>query len=295
MSGRRAEMLLPILVILLLLFCSSIVHADSVSTGATVTVINAAPTIDNLYLLPDDNPAIPGVRVINHNPNTNKTVTIVANVSDDNGRDDVANVTAEIAGPGVVEDSPVNLSFDTPVNIATAIYKGSFNMSNHLEGDYKVEVTVTDAGGLNDTGSKNFTYAICKLPDLVITDIWIVKVGEKIRVYYNIKNIGTQRALPSYCNLTIEGVFEERDRVSALQPGQGTTERFDLYEWICTPLNDTIITVCADYEHSITECIENNNCRTDIWSCTSSTQQVQSSSGGNIILDAFKAILSFFE
>jgi len=294
MKGRRAEMLLPILVIMLLLFCSSIVHAESVSTGATVTVMNTAPTIDNLYLLPDDNQAIPGVQVINHNPNTNKTVTIIANVRDDNGWDDVFNVTAEITGPSVVEDSPVNRSFDISDNIATAIYKGSFNMSNHLEGDYKVEVTVTDAGGLNGTSSRNFTYTICKLPDLVITDIWIVKAGKKTRIYYNITNIGTQRALPSYCNLNIDGVFVERDLVSALQPGQSSTERFDEYEWICTPLNDTIITVCADYEHSIMECIEHNNCRTEIGSCTSSTQQVQSSSGGNIILDAFKAILSFF-
>jgi hypothetical protein len=291
MKGRRADILLPILVILLLLFSSSIVHAESVSTSATV--INIAPTIDNLDLLPDDNPAILGVQVINHNPSTNKTVTIVANVSDDNGWNDVVNVTAKITGPSVVEDSPVNLSLDTSVNIATAIYKGSFNMSDHLEGDYKVVVTATDAGGLNDTSSRNFTYAICKLPDLVITDIWIVRGEKKTRIYYNITNIGTQRALPSYCNLSIDGVFEERDLVGALQPGRSSTERFDLYEWICTPPNN-IITVCADYENSITECIENNNCRTEIWSCTSSTQQVQSSSNGNIILDAFKAILSFF-
>jgi hypothetical protein len=292
MRGRRAEILLLILVIMLMLFSSSIAHAESVSTSATV--INTAPTTDNLDLSPDDDPAIPGVQVITLVPNRNKVVTIVANVSDKNGWDDIVNVTAEIAGPDVVEDSPVNLSLDTSVNIATAIYKGSFNMSNHLEGDYKVEVTVTDAWGLNGTNSRNFTYAICKLPDLVITDIWIVKAGKKNRIYYNITNIGTQRALPSYCNLTINGVFEERDLVSALQPGQGSTERFDLYEWMCTPLNNTLITVCADYENSITECIENNNCRTEIWSCTSSTQQVQSSSNGNIILDAFKAILSFF-
>lgn len=292
MKGRRVEILLPILVILLLLFCPSIVHAENVSTSATAK--NTAPTIDNLYLSPDDNPAIPGVLVINLYSGTNKTVTIVANVSDDNGWDDVVNVTAEITGPSVVEDSPVNLSLDTAVNIATAIYKGSFNMSNHMEGDYKVEVTATDAGGLNGTSSRNFTYAICKLPDLVITDIWIVKVGGKTRIYYNITNIGTQKALPSYCNLTIDGVFEERDRVSALHPGRSSTERFNLYEWICTPLNDTIITVCADYENSITECIEHNNCRTEIWSCTSSTPQVQSSSGGDIIHRFFEAILSFF-
>ena len=294
MKGRRAEILLPILVILLLLFCSSIVHADSISPGATVTVINAAPTVDNPDLLPDDNPAIPGVQVINHNLSTNKTVTIVANVSDKNGWMDIANVTAEITGPSVVEDSSVTLSFVSAVNITTAIYKGSFNMSNHLEGNYKVEVTVTDAWGLNGSSSKNFTYAICKLPDLVITDIWIVKVEKKTRIYYNITNIGTQRALPSYCNLSVDGVFGERDLVCALQPGQSSTERFNLYEWICTPPNNTIITVCADYEHSITECIEHNNCITEIWSCTGSTQQVQSSSGGDIIHKFFEAILSFF-
>lgn len=291
MRGRRAEILLPILVILLLLFCSSIVHAETVSTSATA--INTAPTIDNLDLLPDDNPAIPGVQVLNPDPNANKTVTIVAKVSDDNGWKDVANVTAEITGPSVVEDSPVNLSFDTSVNITTAIYKGSFNMSNQSEGEYKVEVTATDAGGLNGTSSRNFTYAICKLPDLVITDVWSVKVGKKTRIYYNITNIGTQRALPSYCNLSVDGVFVEHARVSVLHPGQSSTERFNLYEWICTASNNTI-SVCADYENSITECIENNNCGTEKWSCTSSTQQVQSSSGGDIIHKFFEAILSFF-
>ena len=145
------------MVILLLLFSPLIVHADSVSTSATAK--NTAPTIDNLDLSPDDDLAIPGVQVINLYSGTNKTVTTVANVSDDNGWDDVVNVTAEITGPSVVEDSPVNLSFDRGINVTTAVYMGSFNMSNQSEGEYKVEVTATDAGGLNGTSSTNFTYS----------------------------------------------------------------------------------------------------------------------------------------
>jgi len=292
MKGRRAEMPLLLLALLLLLFFPTIAYAEGVSTSATV--LNTAPTVNILDLSPDDNPEIPGVQVITPDPSTNKTIAIIATVSDDNGWDDVTIVTAEISGPSIIPESPLDLRFDSAINITTALYKGSFNLSDHSEGAYNVKVTATDAGGLNNSISRNFTYAICKLPDLVITDIRMVKVGGKARIYYNITNIGTQKALPSYCNLSVDGVFEERDRVSALHPGRSSTERFNLYEWICTPPNDTIITVCADYENSITECIETNNCRTEIWSCTSSTQQVQTSSGGNIILDTFKALLQVF-
>ena len=252
--------------------------------AANATVLNAAPSVD-VELTPDDEPAMPGMQVINPDPTTNKTVTIIANVSDMNGWDDTVNasVRANITGPSVVEDSPVNLSFDHAVNVTTATYKGSFNMSNYSGGDYKVEVTATDAGGLTDIGSMNFTYsyAICELPDLVITDVGIEKVGKKNRIYYNITNVGIERAPPSYTNLTVDGVFVARDHVKPLKPGQSSTERFNTYEWVCTAPNDTV-TVCADYENSITECIETNNCRTEIWSCT------------NIVISFFKAIAQLF-
>ena len=134
------------------------------NAGVTATVLNAAPGV-SVDLTPDDVPAMPGVQVINPEPaTTNKTVTITATVCDLNGWDDIVNtsVAATITGPSVVVESPVNLSFDTVVTATTVVYTGSFNMSNHSEGDYEVEVTATDFGGSTGAGAKNFTYSYSK-------------------------------------------------------------------------------------------------------------------------------------
>ena len=128
---------------------------NDVTIGANV--LNIAPSVD-VGLIPDDDPVTPGVQVINPDPTTNKTVTIIANVSDKNGYAHIASVIANITGPSVVEDSPVSLSFDSVVNVTTAIYKSSSNMSNHAVGDYEVEVTATDFDGLTGVGSENFRY-----------------------------------------------------------------------------------------------------------------------------------------
>ena len=141
--------------------------ANDVTIGATV--LNSAPSVD-VELTPDDDLVTPGVQVINPEPTTmNKTVTIIANVTDMNGYDDLTGVViATVTGPSVIEESPVNLSFDTVVNVTTVVYTGSFNMSNHSEGDYKVEVTATDNGGLISVGSKNFTY-LYGTPVVIVT------------------------------------------------------------------------------------------------------------------------------
>ena len=146
----RMKLWIGILTIVIVVLCSTFVLADNV--GIDTTVPNTAPSVD-IELIPDDDPTTPGVQVI-----TNKTVTITATVVDMNGYDDIISVIANITGPSVVEDSPVSLSFDGVVNVTTAVYKGTFNMSNHAEGDYKVDVTATDKGGLTGVGSKNFTY-----------------------------------------------------------------------------------------------------------------------------------------
>jgi len=129
------------------------------NAGTSANVINSAPSVD-VELTPDDDPSTPGVQVITPDPSTNKTVTITATVTDMNGCDDLTGVVrATITGPSVVEDSPVSLSFDHTVNVTTARYNGSFNMSSHLEGDYKVEMNATDKGGLTGVGSENFSYS----------------------------------------------------------------------------------------------------------------------------------------
>ena len=155
----RSDVLVAIILIASLVLSCLPVYATG--AGVTATVLNSAPSVD-VELTPDDDPATPGMQVINPDPTTtNKTVTITANINDLNGWDDIVNtsVTATITGPSVVEDRPVNLSFNSVVNVTTATYTGSSNMSNHSEGDYKVEVTATDYGGLTGIGSKNFTYS----------------------------------------------------------------------------------------------------------------------------------------
>jgi hypothetical protein len=154
----RMKLWIGILTIVIVVLCSTFVFVLADNVGIDTTVPNTAPSVD-VELTPDDAPTTPGVQVIKPYPSTNKTVTIIANITDMNGWDDLSGeVTANITGPSVVEDSPVSLSFDGVVNVTTAVYKGTFNMSNHSEGDYKMEVTAIDFGGLTGVGSKDFTY-----------------------------------------------------------------------------------------------------------------------------------------
>ena len=151
-----------IILIVLVILIASAAHLTSVSANSATsntTVLNAAPTVD-IGLVPDNDPAASGVQVINPDWEFhNRTVMITATVSDMNGWDDLTGiVTAVITGLDPVDDSHVSLTFDHNTSVAIAVYTGVFNMSAHAEGDYTVEVTADDAGGLSGTGSENFTY-----------------------------------------------------------------------------------------------------------------------------------------
>ena len=144
---------------ILLLVVAPVAIGNAIGNDTVVqTVTVLAPPGVTVELTPDDDSVTPGVQVINPDPSTNKTVNITAAVSDGDGYSNIVSVIANITGPSVVEDSPVNLSFDSVVNITTAVYTGSFNMSNHSEGDYKVEVRATDFGELTGVSSRNFAY-----------------------------------------------------------------------------------------------------------------------------------------
>ena len=153
---NKLPIVLAVVLTALMLLVSSSVYASGVTSSATV--LNAVPTV-GVGLAPDDDLVAPGVQVINPDWQTqNRTVTITATVTDMNGYDDLTGtVTAVITGPGLVNDSPVSLTFDYNTSV-TAVYTGVFNMSAHAEGDYTVEVTAYDAGGFSGTGSKKFTY-----------------------------------------------------------------------------------------------------------------------------------------
>lgn len=138
-------------------------YAADAETSAYVR--NTAPTVA-VELIPDDDPFTPGVQVINPLPATNKTVTIHATVTDLNGYDQLTGVvSAVITGPSPVNESPVTLSLDYALDETSAVYTGSFNLSVHLEGEYTVEVTTADNGGLPGEASATFTYLYAAPPD----------------------------------------------------------------------------------------------------------------------------------
>jgi len=163
----KNEKLHTLLLLILVISTSPYVYADNLATSANIH--NIAPAVD-AGLTPDDSSA-PGVQIINLDTSANKTVTISANITDMNGYGDIVRVTANIMGPSVVEDSPVSLSFDTAVNVTTVRYKGKFNMSDHFEGDYKVEITATDSRKLTGVGSTNFIYLYALQPTTTVTSI----------------------------------------------------------------------------------------------------------------------------
>jgi hypothetical protein len=125
--------------------------------GFNLTLPVLVPSVD-VELIPDDDSATPGVQVINEVPETNRTVTITADVTDPDGYENITGVTADITGAGTVEDSPVSLMFVSNSSATTARYTGRFNMSNHLVGDYEMVVRATNTGGFTGTSSKSFIY-----------------------------------------------------------------------------------------------------------------------------------------
>ncbi len=151
----RKEYSLVFIILTALIISPLPLYAENAVT--TVSVTNSVPIV-GVEIAPDDDPAAPGVQVINPDPTTNRTVTISATITDLNGYDDLSIVVANISGPSVVDESPLTLSFYEAVNSTTAIYKGSFNMSTHAEGDYRVAVTAMDYGGSAGLDAMNFTY-----------------------------------------------------------------------------------------------------------------------------------------
>ena len=98
-------------------------------------------------------------------------------------------------------------------------------------------------------------------PDLEITDIW----HEGSKIYYKIKNVGTEEAGSSRTSLTVDGDYKKYDSVRSLGAGEERTESFR-YTWACTKPSDEI-KVCADYKNAVAESNEGNNCKTETWAC----------------------------
>ena len=160
MKGILVKGMLALLVVGIL--AAMIAPAMSADPVTSANVSNSAPVVCDKWEEPDDDVNKTGTQVA---PNASgvKVVTIKACVSDDNGNDDIANVTAAVTGPGT--SSPptwsVTLIANTTVSCDAGCtgYSGTFNMDpDDPAGIYTVVVTVTDQAGATGTMNNTFEY-----------------------------------------------------------------------------------------------------------------------------------------
>jgi len=110
-------------------------------------------------------------------------------------------------------------------------------------------------------------YAAEVQPDLVITDKWI-NWPINCTICYNITNTGSGTAQAGHnTTLYVDETEVAHGQVpQELTHGESYIGCFEGYGWVYTPLEDNI-TVCADYNETIDESNETNNCLTNIWKC----------------------------
>jgi parallel beta-helix repeat protein len=185
-----------------------------------------------------------------------------------------------------VDFGPDELNFIENVTI-TVEYKDSDIPAGHTEDEMALLVWENDrwntiAGSIADVEENTVSgqvdhlsiYAAginpipqTSLPDLKITDIWVVW-PDNCTICYNVTNVGNGTALAGHnTSLFVDGVEKAYDCVTeGLSPNESYIGCFLDYDWIYTPPEDNI-TVCADINNTVSESNESNNCQPNTWKC----------------------------
>ena len=132
---------------------------------------------------------------------------------------------------------------------------------NVTEFDHVITQEEVNNGGFE----QNITISLpSRKPDLVVAKEWVC---DNCTICYNVTNIGDGIAQAGHnTTLYVDGEEVAYNIVPVvLVPGEGYTGCFD-YIWTYTPPSDNI-TVCADFNNTIEESNETNNCLTGVWKC----------------------------
>ncbi len=144
---RRLGILVAVLALVL-----PFVMSDSATIQ--VTVQGAAPTVDNIVIAGTDVAA-----TVSPSAGTTVSVSLAAEVTDNNGHGDISGVQCEITGPGTVQDSPVTMSAGTVIGSTTREYTGSFDMDFYdAAGTYTVNCSASDTTARKGDRQETFTY-----------------------------------------------------------------------------------------------------------------------------------------
>jgi beta propeller repeat protein len=182
-----------------------------------------------------------------------------------------AQVNSEPREPDEVKDKELTWLFEGPLNpneTITIKYNARVVNCGECENAQKVEAVceMTGAEVYDEDRAKVIVPCLeVRKPDLVITDLGAV--GELQNIYYTLKNQGNAAAGPSWTELRINGEHIMKDSVGSLAPGALINRTFD-YTPDCPAGEEVEITVCADIGLQIDESDEDNNCNSDVWTCT---------------------------
>ena len=158
------------------------------------------------------------------------------------------NITANGPGPVHLGDLTIHCCNESSYCVTDMVWNVSY--PSYLEDDMGNEITPVNW--------KDGTFR-CNIPDLVITSAWGEGNDTHYTVSYTIKNVGKAPASASYANLSVDGSQVETMQVPALGPGEEQTYSFSTV--IAITDETDLIKVCADYNDTVVELDETNNCK----------------------------------
>ncbi|MBD3163813.1 hypothetical protein GF323_01310 [Candidatus Woesearchaeota archaeon] len=134
------------------------VAADSAQMSVTVTS-TAGPTVDSVSITPDDDFSTVGIQVYPVQ-NSDKTITITADISDINGWDDISTVSAAFTSGNPTNGNPtMSISDCIMADADTITCTKTYDMTFYDPAlTYTIEVTAKDASNNQGTGTASFDY-----------------------------------------------------------------------------------------------------------------------------------------
>ncbi len=143
--------------------------AKGAKTGSDISIVivitGSGPVVSGLAVLQDDDSLLAGSQV-SPVPNSNRTITAEAIVSDENGLSDVESIVLSFNGLSF------SMAEKSSINATTGVYSANLSLSSSFPaGNYAIAVKAVDLSGLSGSASTSFEYLSLAAIDVDSTSI----------------------------------------------------------------------------------------------------------------------------